>query len=92
MSDLKLVENMVYNMDQELHTNLHQQACLKDSGLHEDDLDTTGLIRGTVNGATAVPIAYSVDFIKFENTARDKWALIYSRHQAVTAQVSAQSK
>ncbi|GAA5974660.1 hypothetical protein JCM11641_007045 [Rhodosporidiobolus odoratus] len=99
MSDLELVKNLIYNMEEELARYLRQHEVLLGTGYHEDDRDAIGLGASTPTlEETAVPppadnvAIRSIDYSNFDKTARNQWSVIASRRADVARQVGAARK
>ncbi|GAA5985754.1 hypothetical protein JCM11641_007204 [Rhodosporidiobolus odoratus] len=99
MTDLELVKNLLYGMDDELARYLRQHEVLLGTGHHEDDRDAIGLgantptLAETANDAApATTTVRVVDYGKFDRAARDQWTVILARRLDVARQLGSAKK
>ncbi|GAA5993032.1 hypothetical protein JCM11641_000854 [Rhodosporidiobolus odoratus] len=86
LSTRDFVESLLYGMDQELSSTLRQGTSLKNTGLHQDELDAVAFTTTT----TVYPS--SVDYESFDKEARSEWSKISSRCRSNAAQLRSLTK
>ncbi|GAA5994080.1 hypothetical protein JCM11641_005958 [Rhodosporidiobolus odoratus] len=86
LSTRDFVESLLYGMDQELSSTLRQGTSLKNTGLHQDELDAVAFTTTT----TVYPS--SVDYESFDKEARSEWSKIPSRRRSNAAQLRSLTK